>query len=211
MAVKAGGFPSGHRWGYANRMRAAALLALVALTAACQDATEPLTGQDGGVAEAGPIDAQVPDAGILDADTPDLGPFGCLRPEDCPQDFEPFSLPTCPNSGWSCLDHACTWDCAQPGRTCEVILGPTGDCVVCEGSNTVCPDVACSVPPFTEARLEQPGSCARVFHVSVTRCQGDFAWLDDPGDRRLCAFTELPTGALRAVLSCGFCQEQVMW
>ena len=204
-------------------MRARLALAFVSLLAACQDDTLPL-GADGGALDAGRADAAVLlDAGLPDRDAGlpdrDAGPrdlglgVECERAEDCPPDFTPFSMPACPNSGWSCLAGSCTWDCDRPGRSCTLVDDAGERCVACSDvPGLVCPRDRCATQDLTTARVEMHGMCARLFSVSVVGCQGAFAWLDEAGaPDRLCAVAVLPTGLERAVLSCGFCQEQLVW
>lgn len=218
-------------------------LALV-LVACASEATTDLTGRDAGVRDTGPrdggtvvtADAGFPDAGprdagffdsgvrdsgvrdggVRDAGSIDAGDIvECTVASDCIGGLVPFSLPTCPNSDWSCLAGSCTWDCERGGRTCTIETGPAGDdCVRCsdDPNNLVCPSTPCSTPPFSSSMIEHGGGCARLFSASINACQGEFAWLDEFGlPDRLCAVTPLPTGAIRAVLTCSFCQQQYMW
>jgi hypothetical protein len=184
----------------------------------CEDDTGALDPTDGGGVDVGIADAGgPPDAGARrDGGPRDLGlGVECQRAEDCPADFTPFSLDTCPGRGWSCLAGSCTWDCTLPGRTCTLVEGPAGErCIECDDAPNVliCPDQPCATPPLAAAQFEMPGMCARLFHVDVVACQASFAWLREAGlPDRLCAVALLATGLERAVLSCGFCQEQVVW
>src|SRR3954470_10622826 len=83
--------------------------------------------------DAGQPDGGHPDAGAPDAGAPDAGPHftdgGCDGPTDCLGTRMPVNFcGVVGGAGWSCVDHACLWEC-NGGRTCEVSQTPDGGCI----------------------------------------------------------------------------------
>ncbi|MFO0558922.1 MAG: hypothetical protein U0269_12965 [Polyangiales bacterium] len=184
----------------ANRAVIAALLS--ASLARCAASVSPDAGDgaasmdarvtmDSGVRE----DARpVPDVARRDA----LAPFECNVAEDCTGLATPEARFA---RGWSCLGGRCVYS-VSPGESCGV---PGDGCVYCAGQAPVCEGAPGCPAGFDPSRAQfEFGNCARNYLPSIRACFGRFVRLDD-GEH--CVISEAPTGAIRYVLNCGFCES----
>lgn len=190
------------------------VFAFVLLTSGCIGRTLPLAvdagrdevdagfrdaGRDGGTRIL--TDAGFPDAGFRDGGTP----AECQVAEQCESGGPSTSIRFCRgNSRWSCIAGQCTWECEVGGRTCERARA----CVTCAvGPPPSCPGDPCAFPIDRELQIEE-ATCARDFTSEIVQCFDEWIELEDG---TICTMRWLPTGAPRAVLSCGRCQTSVFF
>lgn len=174
---------------------------LLALLLGCASTTTSRDGSSPAEDDA-PIDA-APDA------LPDVAPDApataeCRAPVDCAARPTPASVRHCIGGGrWSCLAGRCTWGC-EAALTCT---DDGGRCLRCNAPAPACDPARCEAPPLDAARLED-ATCTRPFHADAVSCAGPFVRLRDG---MWCLVEMQPTGAIRAILSCGGCQTTLVW
>lgn len=170
---------------------------LLALLLGCASTT---TSRDGSspADDVAPVDA-APDA-LPDAPTT----AECRAPADCAARPTPASVRHCLGGGrWSCLAGRCTWGC-EAALTCA---DDGGRCLRCNDPAPACDPARCESPPLDAARVED-ATCTRPFHADAASCAGPFVRLRDG---TWCLVEMQPTGAIRAILSCGACQTTLVW
>lgn len=172
------------------------------------------------------------DAGHPDSGVPDAGPHftdgGCDGPTDCMGTRTPVNFcGLVGGAGWSCVDHACLWEC-NGGRTCEVTQTNDGGCIHCDTLGTECRDSFCPNSGTRNATIES-SNCSPVAvsnQVMVTGGDGctyrmllgqmDLGTFQQVGGGDFlasfpflggtCTGAILPTGAERWVFDCPSCE-----
>jgi len=144
------------------------------------------------------------DVAPLDAAPDVTATMECRAPADCAARPPPASVRHCVGGGrWSCLVGRCTWGCGE-ALTCA---DDGGRCLRCNDLAPACDSARCEAPPLDAARVED-ATCTRPFHLDAASCAGPFVRLRDG---MWCLVEMQPTGAIRAILSCGGCQTTLMW